>query len=159
MSETITAPILWISVAPISWLLAEQHSSTVRVIKYSTLLADSLTRSITWLSRGELEVALKSYVTGRQLILVTPTSFSRRFKFSQTVALFHKSIKELIHNFRSHSQPNLNLDAVKELYRTAGDMVIGKPPLVWKPWMSNTTWALIKMRNNLKKDIEATLRL
>ena len=32
----------------------------------------------------------------------------------------------------------------------------GKPPLGRKPWMSNSTWVLIEMRNNLKKDIEAT---
>ena len=43
-------------------------------------------------------------------------------------------------------------NAVKEVYRTAGDLVIGKPPRRRKPWMS----ALIEMRNNLKKDIEAT---
>ena len=59
----ITAAVLWISAAPIIWLLAEQHSCTVRVIKCpgSNLLVDTLTRSITWLSRGALEVALKIY--------------------------------------------------------------------------------------------------
>ena len=35
------------------------------------------------------------------------------------------------------------------------DLVIGKPPRSRKPWMSDSTWALIEMRNNLKKDIEA----
>ena len=44
--------------------------------------------------------------------------------------------------------------AVKEVYRTAGDLVIGKPPR--KPWMSDSTWTVIEIRNNLKKDIEAT---
>ena len=34
-------------------------------------------------------------------------------------------------------------------------VVIGKPPRRRKPWMSDSTWALIEMRNNLKKDIEA----
>ena len=49
--------------APIIWLLAEHHPSTVRVIKCpgSTLLVDTLIRSITWLCRGDLEVALKTY--------------------------------------------------------------------------------------------------
>ena len=50
----------------------------------------------------------------------------------------------------------INLDAVKEVYRTTGDLVIGKPPRRQKPWMSNSTLALIVMTNNLKKDIEAT---
>ena len=54
------------------WLLAEQHSSTVREIKCpgSTLLVDTLTRSINWLSLGDLEVALKTFVTKRWPILV-----------------------------------------------------------------------------------------
>ena len=42
------------------------------------------------------------------------------------------------------------------MYRAAGDMVIGKPPLERKSWMSDSAWALIEMRNNLKKVIEAT---
>ena len=42
------------------------------------------------------------------------------------------------------------------MYRTAGDLVIGKPPRRRKPWISDSSWALIEMRNNLKKDIEAT---
>ena len=37
-------------------------------------------------------------------------------------------------------------------------MVIGKPPRGRKPWMLDSSWALIEMRNNLKKDIEATRR-
>ena len=53
------------------------------------------------------------------------------------------------------SQPNLNWDAVKEVYRIAAHAVISKPPRE-KPWMSNSTWALIEMRNNLKKDIYVT---
>ena len=85
-----------------------------------------------------------------------PTYFTRRLKFAATVALFNQNVKEHIQNFRSPSQLNLNWDAVKEVYRTAGDLVIGKPPRRWKPWMSDSTWALIEMRNNLKKDIEAT---
>ena len=36
-------------------------------------------------------------------------------------------------------------------------ITIGKPPLgLWKLWMSDSTWALIEMRNNLKSVIEAT---
>ena len=69
--------------------------------------------------------------------------------------LFNKSVEEHIHNFGSHSQPNLNWNAVKKVYRAAGDMVIGMP-FGRKPWMSNSTWALMEMRNNLKKVIEAT---
>ena len=42
------------------------------------------------------------------------------------------------------------------MYRTAGNLVIGKPPPRQKPWISDLTWALIEMRNNLNKDIEAT---
>ena len=42
------------------------------------------------------------------------------------------------------------------MYRTAGDLVIGKPPRGRKPWLSDSTGAPIEMRNNLKKDIEAT---
>ena len=38
-------------------------------------------------------------------------------------------------------------------------MVIGKPTLGRKPWMSDSTWALKEMRNNLKKNIaERTAR-
>ena len=77
-----------------------------------------------------------------------PTYFTRRQKFTATAALFNKSVEEHIHNFRRTSQPNLNCDAVK-VYRTAGDLVIGKPPRTRKPWMSDSTWALIEMRNNL----------
>ena len=95
-----------------------------------------------------------------------PTYFTRRLKFAATAAMFNQSVEEYIHKFRSPSQPNLNwdaMDAVKEVYRIAGDLVIGKADLVigkasrrWKPWMSDSTWALIEMTNNLKKDIEAT---
>ena len=35
-------------------------------------------------------------------------------------------------------------------------MLIGKPPLGRKPWMSDSTWPLIEMRNHLKKNIEDT---
>ena len=84
------------------------------------------------------------------------TYFTRRLKSAATMALFNQSVEEHLHNFRSHSQPNLNCNAVKEVDRAAEDMVIGKPPLGRKPWMSDSTWALIEMRNNLKKDIEAT---
>ena len=83
-----------------------------------------------------------------------PTYFTRRFKSATTVALFNQSVEEHIHNFRSPSQPDLNWDAVKE--EAAGGMVIGKPPLGRKSGMSDYTWALIEMRKNLKKDIEAT---
>ena len=86
-----------------------------------------------------------------------PTYFTRRLQFEATAALFNQSVEEHIHNFRSTSQPNLNWYAVKEVYRTAGDLVIGKPSRRWKPWMSDSTWALIEMRNNLKKDIEASI--
>ena len=43
MSEMITAAVLWISAAPNIWILAELHSSTVRMIKCpgSTLLVIS----------------------------------------------------------------------------------------------------------------------
>ena len=84
-----------------------------------------------------------------------PTYFSRCFKSTETVALLNQSVEKHIHNFRRPSQPNLNWDAVKEVYRTAGDLVIGKTRRR-KPWMSGSTWVLIEMRNNLKKDIEAT---
>ena len=57
-----------------------------------------------------------------------PTYFTRRLKCAATATLFNQSIEQHIHNFRSASQPNLNWDAVKEVYRTAGDLVIGKPP-------------------------------
>ena len=57
------------------------------------------------------------------------TYFTRLFKSAETVALFNNSIEECIHNFRSHSQPNLNWDAVKEVYWAAGDIVIGKSTL------------------------------
>ena len=46
----------------------------------------------------------------------------------ETVALFNKNVEEHIHNFRGHSQPNLNWDALKGVYGAARDMVIGKPP-------------------------------
>ena len=45
------------------------------------------------------------------------TYFTRRFKSEITAALFNKSVEEHIHKFRSLSQPNLNFDAVKEVYR------------------------------------------
>ena len=86
----------------------------------------------------------------------TPTYFTRRLKSAATASLFNQSVEEHIHNFRRSSKPNLNWDAVKEMYRTAGDLEIGKPPRRRKPWMSASTWALIEMRNDLKKDIEAT---
>ena len=54
----------------------------------------------------------------------------------------------------SPSQPNLNWDAVNEVYRAAGDIVTGKPLLGRKSSMSDSTGALIEMRNNLKKVIE-----
>ena len=124
----------------------EQHSSTVRKIKCpgSTVLVDTLTRSITWLSRGDFEVALKIYVTERWPILVilgligmlrlrtaaieqpdemkrqAPTYFSRRLKSAAKAPLFNQSVEEHMHNFRSHCQPNLNWDAVKEVYWAAG---------------------------------------
>ena len=60
VSEMTTVVVLWISGEPTIWLLAEQDSSTVRVIKCPS----------TCLSRGDLEVALKIYVTGRWPILV-----------------------------------------------------------------------------------------
>ena len=50
--------------------------------------------------------------------------------YLQSYHVLNKSVDEHIHNFRSHSQPNLNWDDVKELYRVAGEIVIGK-----------TTWA------------------
>ena len=56
------------------------------------------------------------------------TYFTHRLKCAATAALFNQNVEEHIHNFRSPSQPNLNWDAVKEVYRTAGDLVIGKPP-------------------------------
>ena len=43
------------------------------------------------------------------------------------------------------------------MYRAAGDLVIGKPSRGRKPRMSDLIWALIEMRNNLKKVVEATL--
>ena len=82
------------------------------------------------------------------------TYFTRRLKFAATAALFNQIFEEHIHNFRSPTQPNLNWDAVKEVYRTAGVLVIGKPLRRHKPYMSDSTWALIAMRNNLKKHIE-----
>ena len=45
-----------------------------------------------------------------------PTYCTRRLKFASTAALFNQSMLH-IHNFRSPSQPNLNLNAVKEVYR------------------------------------------
>ena len=84
-----------------------------------------------------------------------PTYFTCRLKAAATAALFNQSVEEHIHNFRSPSQPNLDWNAVKEVYRTAGDLVIGKPSRRWKPWLSDSTWALIEMSNNLKKYIEA----
>ena len=47
-----------------------------------------------------------------------PTYFTRSLKSAATAALFNQSVKEHIHNFRSPSQPNLNWDAVHELYLT-----------------------------------------
>ena len=53
--------VLWISAAPTIWLLAQQHSSTVCVIKCpgSILLLDMLIRSTTWLYRGDLRGCLE----------------------------------------------------------------------------------------------------
>ena len=85
-----------------------------------------------------------------------PTYFTRRLQSAAKAALFNQSVEEHTHNFKSPFQPNLNWDAVKEVYRTAGDLVIGKPPRRRKPWMSDSIWALIEMRNNLKKGMEAT---
>ena len=62
-----------------------------------------------------------------------PTYFTRPLKFAATAALFNQNVEEYIHNFRRPSQPNLNWVAVKEVYRAAGDMVTGKPPLGRKP--------------------------
>ena len=42
------------------------------------------------------------------------------------------------------------------MYQTTGDLVIGKPLLGRKPCMSDSASAHIEMRNNVKKDIEAT---
>ena len=61
------------------------------------------------------------------------TYFTRRLKSVATAALFNQSVEEHIHNFRSPLKPNLNWDAVKELFRAAGDIEIGKPPLGRKP--------------------------
>ena len=42
------------------------------------------------------------------------------------------------------------------MYRITGDFLIGKSPRRRKPWKSDSTWALIEMRNDLKNDIEVT---
>ena len=86
-----------------------------------------------------------------------PTYFTRRLQFEATAALFNQSVEEHIHNFRSHSQSNLNWDAVKDLYRAAMDMIIGKSTLGQKPIMSDSICAIIEMRNILKKVIEGPL--
>ena len=56
------------------------------------------------------------------------TYFTRRLKSAATAALFNQCVQKHIHNFRSPFQPNLNWDAVKEVYRAAVDKEIGKPP-------------------------------
>ena len=57
-----------------------------------------------------------------------PTYFTRRFKSAETVALFNKSVEEHIHNFKSHSQPNLNWDAVKMLSLCLNHVVSSEVP-------------------------------
>ena len=73
------------------------------------------------------------------------TYLTRRLKSAATAALFKQIVEEHIHNFRSPSQPNLNWDAAREVYRAAGYMAKGKPPLGRKLWMSDSTWALIEI--------------
>ena len=71
--------------------------------------------------------------------LMKCTYFTRRLKSAATAALFNQSVEELIYNFRRPAQPNLNWDAVKMVFRTAGALVLDKPPRWRKPWMSDST--------------------
>ena len=58
----------------------------------------------------------------------TPTYFTRRLIVPEIQKLFTNDLKQHIDSMKTFEPSNLSWESVKEVYRAAGDSVVGKPP-------------------------------
>ena len=57
-----------------------------------------------------------------------PFYFARRLKLSEIQKLFTNDLKQRIDSIKTSEPSTLSRKSVKEVYRSAGDSVVGKPP-------------------------------
>lgn len=105
-------------------------------------------------------VRLRTAAVKRDTLITrrTPKYFTERLQNPVVAAAFRKQINERTNNI--NTSPTVSAtqhwEAIKTIYRTAGDEVVGRPPRGHRPWMSDKTWASIQERVELKARIEAT---
>ena len=97
-----------------------------------------------------LHTAADKHETRRAL-----TYFTRRLKVPEIQKLFINDLKQRIDSIRTPEPSTLSWESVKEVYRAAGDSIVGKLPKGRRPCMSDACWNLIKERKAIKKNIES----